>query len=363
MKRVGIILTAVAFLFAFAAPLFAVEADWTGEFDFGGITGFDAEAGKIGYAYGNIYFDATLAIDDYNSVVFEVYGEGMANADGSSPSPYWGLGWAVLDTDLGAYMGLPVGLTTRAGYANLKTRKYEVTGHSWERSMAVMLAPTDGDDRAWIGNEAFFQVATDFDMAKLNVAWNMGKTDTGATPEINTDYAFLLELPEIGPASAEAGYFINDNADFTGLFAVNMQALGIADMVDFAAGFMYDTTDAAVPAYAYGVGLAASYNIAKLGVSFGGYEDSMFNALAIDLNVEQGDIGADIGTGLYLDSDVYTDTFGGIDTSVYYMPGASKWRLGYVYSNANNYYYNAPVLTDGPIGENGGLYLSCSIDI
>lgn len=357
MKRVGIILTAVAFLFAFAAPLFAVEADWTGEFEFGGITSFDAA--EVNYGYANIYFDSTLAIDDYNSVVFELYGENMNFGMPAGTPVFWGLGWAVLDTDLGAYMGLPVGLMTRAGYANLKTREYEVTGHAWERAFNNALMPNlDGDGRAWIGNEAFFQVTTDFDMAKLNVAWNMGTFD-GATAGFNTDYAFLLELPEIGPASAEVGYFINDTDQFTGPLAFNVQALGIADMVDFAAGFMYDTTDGALTAWAYGVGLAASYNIAKLGVSFQGYEESAFNKMAIDLNVEQGDIGADIGAGLYLDSDVYPDTFGGIDVSAYYKPGASKWRLGYVYSNANNYAYTAPVLANAPVGENGGLYLSC----
>jgi hypothetical protein len=196
----------------------------------------------------------------------------------------------------------------------------------------------------------------DADMVEFTAGWSM---DAFSTVEEN-DYAVLVTVPEVGPASLQFGYFMN--SEFTGELQVNVKALAIADLVDFAAGFTYDTTDGAIPAWYWGAGLAASYSIATAGVSINGQEETAVNQLGIDLNVEQGDIGADIGVGLNLADGA--ETFGGIEVSAYYTPGASKWRVGYLYENDGSFIYNAPTQNASVIpGEGGGLFFGCDIDI
>ncbi len=192
----------------------------------------------------------------------------------------------------------------------------------------------------------------------FDIAWTMDAPVAGVA---QNEYAVMVTLPEIGPASAEIGYFMD--SEFTGLFQANVQALGIADLVDVAGGFTYDTTDGAAVPWYWGFGIAASYNIAKAGVSIDGNDTNAIETLGIDLNVEQGDIGADVGTALNL-YDGAPETFGGIDASVYYSPGASTWRVGYLFENDGSFLYNAPALNgSGIAGEGGGLYFGCYIGI
>jgi hypothetical protein len=356
MKKVLFVSAVSVFLLMFAAPLFAVEADWSGEFTFGGITDFESDAANVNNAYADAYFDASLLIDDYNEVLIELFansgdfGIPSTGATATSADARWGIGVLFLESDLGAYVGLPIGLMAKAGFYNLEMREYEVTGLAFERPV-----------RPGTGNANQFNAIVDADMLELTAGWSM---DAGS----NNDYAAIVSIPEIGPMSVEAGYLVN--TDFEGQFQVNARALAIADLVDLAAGFTYDTSGGATTEWFWGAGAAVSYKIATFGVSVNGMEDMELARLGVDLNVEQGDLGADIGAGLNLDDAFNPETFGGIEVSVYYTPGASLWRVGYLYENDGLFIYNAPTFVTGgavgvdpPIGEGGGLFFSADIDI
>ncbi len=348
MKKLVLILTAVAVLVAFAVPALASDASWAGEFTFGGITPF--EHSEVNNGYGNLYADVTYSVDDYNDVVFE-FGGGFGNASSVagagaaaviSPVNAWTIGAAFLQTSVGDYLGLAIPLTAKAGFASLYSSKYEVSGHAWERTPV----------RSNIAGHGFYFNA-DFGMAIVDFGFNMEAGGTDAAPQI--DYGVLVTLPEVGPAFAEAFYMINDNHEFKGAFGVDGNAsFGPAKA---AAGFKYDTL---METWAFGVGGAYSVSIATLGVSLNGNDVDAINMLGIDVNIAPSDMyGADVAVGLGLAENA--ETFQGLEVSAYLAPGASKWRAGYLVTDQGYAYASQATSFAEPLG-GGGLFLACDID-
>ncbi len=349
MKKLGIILTVAAVLFAFAIPVFASEDTFTGEFTFGAMTPFDAPKGAIGFS--NMYTDVSLAVDDYNTVLFElagslaftqdiatftvdpVTGDVTINQGAMFKVPYF-----QLTTDLGAALGLPVGLKNTAGLTSLYSSKYEVTGHAYERTKV----------RSWIDPLAWkFQVGTDMATVDLGLGFGEGLEDLN-------DIGVLVTVPEVGPASVEAWYLAQDNADYKGKVGFDVKATGlVGGMLSVAAGFM---DDMAMETWAYGVGASVVYSPATIGVSLNGDDVNTVDQLGIDVDAMLTDnYGATVAAGLSLADGM--DTFQGADLSVYAKAGAATWRLGYVITDGNGYYYGCAV--GGP---DGGLYLNADID-
>ncbi len=349
MKKLGIILTAAAVLFAFAIPAFASEDTFSGEFTFGAMTPFDAPKGAIGFS--NMYTDVSLAVDDYNTVLFElagslaftqelatftvdpVTGDVTINQGAFFKVPYF-----QLETDFGSALGLPVGLKNTAGLTSLYSRKYEVTGHAYERTKV----------RSWIDPLAWkFEVGTD--MVTVDFALGFGE----GSEDLN-DIGVLVLAPEVGPASVEAFYLVQDNADYKGNFGIDAKATDLVNgMLSVAAGFKYDTFN---ETWAYGVGASVVYSPATIGVSLNGDDVDTVDQLGIDVDAMLTDTyGATVAVGMDLDGTA--DTFQGADISVYAKAGAATWRLGYVITDGNGYYYGPAV--GGP---DGGIYMNADID-
>jgi hypothetical protein len=352
MKKLLIVLSALVLAVGFAVPALAVDVDVTGELTVGGITGFDEE--KVANGWGNGYFDATASIDEYNDVVFR-----WTIADGDVYQYVWLGGQVYLKSDVGAYLDLPIGLTAQGGYFGFDSRKFEVTGHAWERKYRP------GVFGGWITDAAFL-FNLDFGMATLDVGVDFEAVD----PVLPTqDYVIMLSVPELGPASLEAGYFILDNDDFEGAFTANAKAEGLMDMINVAAGFGVDTKD--VPDYAewwYGIGAEVMYSMFTVGAALNGDEAYSVDRLALEGEAAIGDeYGVKVGVGLNLDTDnpaANDESLGGFEVSAYYKPGASEWVVGYLYCKDGQYKYNAPMV--GPAAapdERGGLFLKCDIDI
>ncbi len=350
MKKLLVVFTAILVV-AFAAPAFAVDADWTGEFDFGGITGFAKD--KVNNAYGNAYFTGTLGVDSYNDVVIRLVAEDIGGG-----APWWGVGKAYLKSDVGEAAGLPVPLTVTGGYVDLSSRWFEVTGHATERVLV----------EAGIGTSSMIKASIGAGPATVDLGIGFDMSDAAAMTQ---DYALLVTVPDIADMiTAEVGYFISDDDDFKGAFMITVAAVGIADMIDVAAGFKYDTQAAGglgAENMFWGLGVKANDIADMIGIGLGvnGQEEAMFQNLTIDVNVAIMDnVGVDLGVGLGF-GDVL-ETFGGLDASVYYEVGASTWRAGYLYqgSEINNYAYTAPTqAVPGPGPDGSGLYLTASIDI
>jgi hypothetical protein len=344
MKKLLVVFTAILVV-AFAAPAFATDATWSGEFDFGGITSFDEEEVNNGWV--NAYADVTLEVDDYNDIVLEFLWQNGGT---------WGVGYAGLNTDLGMALGLPVGLTMTGGYVNIYSEKYEVTGHATERV----------DIRSNIGTSPMFVAAVD--VAPVTIKIGVG-FDAGVPGGGVQDYAVYAYAPGIADmVDIEAGYFIANNDDFKGNFMVTAKATDIMDMLGIAGGFRYNAAaggGVGDEKWFWGAGVKADLmDMLGIGVGVKGQEEDAFQILTVDVNVAVTDeFGADLALGLGF-GDVM-ETFGGFEASVYYTPGVSTWRAGYLYRNedaalTNNYMYAAPAASQSASG--GGLFINCGLD-
>jgi hypothetical protein len=303
-----------------------------GEFTFGTITNFTAEESNGGFA--NMYVDISLWPDDYNSLLIEIAGDNLMDSQGffNMKNVYWE--WA---TDVGKALDLPVTLKNTAGKTSLYTRKYEVSGLAYERPVRPAMDPIP-----WK-----FAVGTDKFIATLGVGFGAGFTLLPAAAEATRDLGVLVEIPSIGPASAELFYLAPNNADFTGIVGFNAKALGLLnEMVDFAGGFSYNlldtidrtsagpdgllgtADDVIAPQWAYGIGAKVKYNKISGAVSINGNDTNALNQLGIDAAFAATDVfGLDAALGLCMADGA--DTFQGAEVSVYAKVGVSKWSVGY----------------------------------
>ncbi|MGQ9616732.1 MAG: hypothetical protein ACUVWJ_10090, partial [Spirochaetota bacterium] len=215
-------------------------------------------------------------------------------------------------------------------------RKYEVSGHAYERTLVRSSVDPVG-----------LVAAFDFGPATLDVGIGFGQGVGG------NDLGLLLTVPEVGPASLEVFYMAPNNDDFKGKFGVDVKAADLLDgMLGLAAGFMYDTVN---EVYAYGVGASVKYNIVTAGVSFNGNKDNPMNQMGIDVDAALTDqFGATFAMGLSFAEGA--DTFQGADISGYAKAGGATWRVGYIITE-NGYAYGSNVSAP-----EGGLYFSAGID-
>jgi hypothetical protein len=367
MKKSILILSAIVVLFAFAVPAFAVEMyepeqrlaklaeeeasplKVSGEFTFGFITPFDSEKAAIGFA--NSYADFIWYPDEYNSVLLEVALSGNFEnpaVAGSAKFPYF-----QLETDVGAYFGLPVGLVNTMGMTSLYTNKYEVTGHAWERDLIRSFI----DPLAW-------KVLVDAGMVQITAAIGIGEPDPLGDGSFN-DLGFYAFIPAVGPAEIEIWYLAQDNPDLKGKFGASAKADGLFDgLIGFAGGFVYDLTDTPAYEWAYGFGAGLDFMGLALGVGIEGSEPTTIDRLWVDADYAFGDFGVQGAFALSLSDDAgaaSTETLLGVEGGVYVNVGGAKITVGYTYDGddtaASNYAY-APAVA----AIEGGLFVVGDID-
>ena len=145
-----------------------------------------------------------------------------------------------------------------------------------------------------------------------------------------------------------------------------MKADGLMNgLFGVAGGFVFDLQDAAVPEWAYGVGVGFDVVGAAIGVSLNGSDVDTLNQLGVDVDYAFAPFGVIFAAGFsFADG---ADTFQGLDAGVYVKAGGAKWQVGYLYRpEGSGYayswtpaeYYGAPV---GGAPE-GGLYFLADID-
>jgi hypothetical protein len=297
-----------------------------------------------------MYVDFTLWPDEYNSILIEVSGQEVFGVPAAN---FAELNYFEMTTDVGAFLGLPVGLKNTAGVTSLYSNKYEVSGHAYERT----LVRTAIDPLAW-------KFEVDAGMVQLTAALGFGETDATGDGLFN-DIGVYAFVPDVGGiAEVEAWYLAQDDPDYKGIFGFSGKADGIVGgMLGVAAGFIFDTTDAAgtvvagsyVPEWAYGVGVSVDYMMAAIGVSVNGHDENTLNQAAIDADLSFGDFGL-IGTAAIWTDAADDIAFYGAEIAGYISVGSSKWTVGYEITE-DGYAYSPSVA-----GPQGGVFVNADID-
>jgi hypothetical protein len=390
MKKSILILSAIVVLIAFAVPAFAMEMydpdqrlaklaeekasplKVTGEFTFGFITPFDSDFASVGFA--NAYVDFIWYPDAYNSILLELaLAKEYSQSGIIAGAPAFSIPYFQLETDVGAYFGLPIGLVNTMGLSSLYTNKYEVTGHAWERDMIRSAI----DPLAW-------KFMIDFGIAQLTTGIGFGETTnavparawtTGGVEEDGqfNDLGFYLFLPAVGPTEIEVWYLAQDNPDYKGRVGGSVKADGIAGMFGVAGGFVYDLVEGSSAAggtdnfWSWGVGLGVDVAGFAIGAGIEGNDSATADRLWADVDFAfGGDFGAYATLALSLSDDVgatSAETYLGSEFGVYTYVGGAKITLGYLLDadDADGYNY-AYAVANNAYAPKGGLFIVGDID-
>lgn len=331
----------------------APSAIFHGEFTFGMATPFDASKGAIGFS--NSYIDLSIWPFEYNAVTIELE-QGGEFGTGAS----WGAPYMYLTTDLGAYFYLPIWLVNNIGVTSLYSRKYEVSGHTYERN----LVRTGIDPIAWY-------VEMDVGMLALDFGLGFGEGDPDGVGPLTAkdmrDIGVILVVPELGPVDFEAFYLAQDNKNYKGNIGLDAQLVDIVPMLDFAGGVMYDLGD---ENFFYGFGAMFTYfGKLNVGFSFNGWDEDAVYQMGFDAALDFGGYGLEAGLGLSLAGTNYTElpngdaspgddteTFQGLEVSVWLEINTATLRAGYIVTE-NSYSYASAVAPP-----EGGFFITADVD-
>jgi hypothetical protein len=128
MKKLLVIFAAITLVFGFAVTAMAADASFSGDFNFGFATVFADDKDMEGW--GDLELNFEFMADDYNTIVLETNFEDPNFTVGGA---MFLIDTAKLDTDIGAYFGLPIGLVHSAGWHEPGGESYpdETTGYEF----------------------------------------------------------------------------------------------------------------------------------------------------------------------------------------------------------------------------------------
>jgi hypothetical protein len=351
-----------------ALPMFAehVSVDFGGDDTFGFIGDFgDNHAEKL-----DLTWDVKVGIDDYNSFTW--------STAGLATGGFTALDKALVTTDLGKWLGLPVGFKVMWGYDDPDANEFgDVTGYG---NQAYDFSPGEywglGFMFSWnfLELEAAFNPGTEspFPATLTQETYDLGKLLIGVAakepiPGLNAEVYWFQggnDAEAYGADEAIDLVVVVDD-DPTLVTDFDRGQLGIGVSYDTAFGdftvkpgvsFLYDMDDAAAAAWTYGFGVAAGYSMFDVTLGVMGMEGSEFdsmNATVVAAPIEK----ADIYAGLLLSFADGADAFQGADLGVNLHVGAVEIYLGYLVTSNGAGDYNAPeVLTDG------GAYIKFDVD-
>jgi hypothetical protein len=338
MKKVILLIMSALLIIAVAVPAMA-DVSWSGRILASMVTAFAPKEGKATNRYYYAYTDLIADVDEYNKLVFEFTADANPGIRGS-----WGVYSAYIESDVGAYFGLPVGLTGTFGNYWACTRKYEATWHATERAPIRQCNQING-----------VKATLDFGMGNVAVLTSIGDNYVGIG-NTNPVQAIILNLPELGPVDLEAFMYGYAQEEFKPVIAADVKVAFAP--VDVAAGFAFDLAKGAhlgaTNEWAYGVGAAADLGMFRAGAAINGNSNDALNSVTLEAGAELMEgLRADAGVGLGLASGA--DTFQGAEISVCLKPGASEWRVGYIITQNAYSYCSVTSLKDGGLFVQGDL--------
>jgi hypothetical protein len=318
-----------------------------GELTFGTISKFNQD--DVAADYVNAYTDITIWPFDYTAVLIELAAPGdYEDVSGVAPTDnVWTVPYFQVTTYIGRALGTPYDFSFTAGKTSLYTRKYEVTGHAYERTKIR----SDIDPLVYKGE-------WDFGMGDLTVAFSNAQGFVVEGGEGN-DLGVVIVLPDVLMADWEYFYVAEDNKDFKGILGVDVIVAGVIPYTDVAGGFAYNLVDdSGGPGenyWCWGAGCLIAYGGAELGASINGDNVDTVHQLGFDLNYGFGGYyGIDLALGLSLaDGD---DTYQGFEGSVYAEGNATTIRIGYVHTE------NAYAYASAAAALEGGFFITFDVD-
>jgi hypothetical protein len=323
-------------------PVFAdhVSVDFGGDDTFGFIGDFgDAEGEKI-----DLTFDVMVAIDDYNSLTWSIANVGAGNT----------LDKALVTTDVGMWLGLPVGLKVMWGYDDPDANEFAVvTGYENEHVYDFSPVVYWGLD---------FMLS--FGMAEVEVAFDPGVS--GGAGDFGHILAGLALKEPVPGMNAEVYWFQGGTPTLTDEFDAGQIGVGasyeteVAGIgLDAGASFLYDMDDAATEAWAFGVGVAAAVSMFDITLGFDGNETDVANGLTATVDVAPVDM-ATLYAGIELSLADGADTLQGADIGVNAHIGAVEAYLGYLITENGAGEYNADFGNTWSL--DGGMYVKFDVN-
>jgi hypothetical protein len=324
-----------------ALPVFAEHAtiDFGGDDTFGFITDFGAYAESL-----DLTWDVMVGIDDYNSFTWSLKD---IDAQGNIV-----LDKALTTTDIGMWLGLPVGLKVMWGYDDPDANEFgNVTGY--ENTQSYDFSPAEYWGLAFMVSASFLEVELAFD-------------PDGAAGTILAGLALKEPIPGL---NAEVYYFQGHQdgtavaADEYGEGQLGIGAAYAAEVAGAAleAGlvFHYVLDDAFSDfggAWAWGFGVAGEYSILEASLGIGGYDGETVSGMDFTVDVHPVDK-ASLYAGAVINFVDGFDTFQGADLGAAAHVGAVDVYVGYLITSNGAGDYNAPTtLTDG------GFYMKFDVD-
>jgi hypothetical protein len=356
-----------ALLGLLALPVFAdhVSIDFGGDHTFGTASDFDAVQGeKI-----DLTWDVIVGIDDYNSFTWSL--AGLGNVIDVGP-PIGAISLVALDkalvtTDVGMWLDLPVGIQVMWGYDDPDANEFAViTG--FENEQVYDFSP----DEYWgLG------LILSYMMAEVELAFNPGIADQGDIGYILAGLA--LKEPIAGLNAEVYWYQGGDLAEAAGpdgilgtgdddptltdetdrgqvgvgaAYATEVAGIGL----DVSGSFLYDMDDTATNEWAFGVGAAAAVSMFDITLGVDGNESDALNGLTATVDVSPIDL-VTLYAGVEASFASGADEFQGADLGVNAHVGIVEVYVGYnITENAAGEYNSDFELLDG------GAYIKFDVD-
>jgi hypothetical protein len=327
--------------------MFASDITFGGDATFGFIGDFGTNEDEVI----DLTLDVEAVIDDFNTLTVNIDGLELVAADIVAPTDSLvGLSQAIVATDVGAWLGLPVGIVVTWGYDDPDANLFHsVTEY---------------------GNEEIFDFSPDeywgldflvsYSMIEVEVAFNPGVAPTDAGYLL----AGLAVVEPVEGLNAEVYWFQGLSAIDAydqGLIGVDAgystEVAGIG--LDAGVGFGYDMGTAPAILWAWGVGLAAS--VSMFDISLGVYGNDVDFLAGLDATVYVAPIDLlDLYAGIVTDFQAAAaENFVGADFGINAHIGAVEAYVGYWYTTVGGGDLNA--VAEAPLVD-GGAYVKFDVD-
>jgi hypothetical protein len=322
-----------------AIPVFAEHAtiDFGGDDSFGFVGDFgDNIAEEL-----DLTWDVIVGIDDYSSFTWSLKGL-------QDPGANIALDKALVTTDIGMWLGLPVGIMVNWGYDDPDANQFgDVTGYG---NQTYDFSPAE-----YWGLDFLISIS----MAEIELAFNPAGAGGGYL------LAGLAVKEPIPGLNAEVYYFQGGAAVAGDAFDQGSIGVGAAYATEVAGAsleggvsFEYALDDAisTFGAWQWTVGLVAGYSMFEASVGIGGFDGETVSGMDFTVDIAAVDM-ATIYAGAVMSFVSGTDTFQGADLGVNAHIGAVECYLGYLITSNDAGDYNAPTTLP-----DGGLYLKFDVD-